>query len=162
MGINLDLLAFILMIEYVSVDGLKCLKCNTVQHGSLCGPDATFLRVNSSMIEECHVTCRVSKIKAPNGKEVFLRGCSNTRKTGCVSRNFTSSGDKRLPGHLCQCNRDLCNADFNFGSKNHPLVKEPLRVPLSDQTSIETTSLGTTVSTPFSSMILFFIANLME
>ncbi|XP_062595703.1 uncharacterized protein LOC134257072 [Saccostrea cucullata] len=160
MSIHLDLLAFILMLEYISVDGLKCLKCNTVQHGSLCGPDATFLKTNSSMIEECDMTCRVSKITAPSGNEVYLRGCSNTKKTGCISRNFTSFENKKLPGHLCQCNLDLCNTDFNVESKSRSIVKEPLRAPISDQTSIRTTKNGAKISTPFSSMILFFIANL--
>lgn len=61
---------------------------------------------------------------------VHLRDCSRTKKTGCVSKNFTSPGGRKksLPGKLCQCDRDLCNVDFTYGRENRAVVSARFRV----------------------------------
>ncbi|XP_048743463.2 uncharacterized protein LOC125656881 [Ostrea edulis] len=130
-----------LMLESRIVDGLKCLKCNSITHGPRCGSDAMSLTDNSSLVERCHGTCRVSKIKSANGREVHLRDCANAKGTGCALRNFPSSDGKRksLPGQLCQCDRDFCNVDFTFSKENRPPVTLHLQVSLSDQNSTGTT-----------------------
>ena len=74
-----------------------------------------------------------------------MRDCSETKKTGCVSKNFKSKGDKRkeLPGQLCQCDRDLCNVDFTYSRENRPLVSAQIRISEPEPTSTESAATRT-------------------
>lgn len=121
----------VLLMETPSVTSLLCLRCNSLSHGALCGPDALSLVHNKSTVEVCDGTCRVNRILSPQGHEVHLRDCSRTKKTGCVSKNFTSPGGRKksLPGKLCQCDRDLCNVDFTYGRENRAVVSARFQVP---------------------------------